>query len=402
MTIKDISERYQIPIEGIIHVGAHKGQEVEEYLELSTNIALWEPIPSLAKKLIDTWPTLKVVEAAAWHQEARLDFWVTDFSEGSSALHPLEHEVVDTLDVPAFRIKTIHKDDKFNVLVIDTQGSELNVLKGCDLNMFDIIIVETNTRQRYENAPPKGEILEYLDDTHMLVDDVAHSEDGVIFDSYFVKRELVPTNRVVIIPVGGKGTRWDNHLGVPKYLAPVDDVPILDRTTEQLKTHNDTPIIMKKGKVVYGEIDKIYSTKEYWADEGKTIILFGDTFFTDEAIDLILNYPMPEFTIFGRIGPSNFSGKGYGELFGASFYPEHVPMILKAIERIVELEKRGAIPIANLWALYRAYHKFPDDMMSKHFAGEGFVEIHDFTEDFDWPQDYDRFIEKYKGENNNG
>lgn len=395
MTIKEIVEEHNIAVKGIIHVGAHEGEEVDEYMEITSNIALWEPIPSLAKKLKNTWPATQVVQAAAWNEETKIDFWVTSLGEGSSPLRPLEHEIVDTIDVAAYRIDEVHENDEYNVLVIDTQGSELHALKGCDLTKYDIIIVETNSRQRYENAPLRDEVIDYLQETHAIVGEDEHSDDGVISDVQFVRRELINA-RIVIIPLGGKAKRWGNYLDVPKYLAPVDDEPILERTITQLKSHGEVPVIIKKSKTVYGEVDKIYSSFDRWNKYGRTIILFGDTFFTDEGLEKVMGYPDAEFTVFGRIGASSFTGKQYGELYAVSFYPEHIPIIVKAIERIIDLEKRNAIDIANLWALYRAYHKFPDDMMNRHFAGDGFVEINDFTEDFDWPEDYDRFIERWE------
>lgn len=176
-----------VEIKGIIHVGAHKGQEVEDYLEITDKVWLWEPIPSLANKLKEDYPQVRVTQAAAWHENCNLDFWVTSFSEGSSALYPLEHEVVDTLNIKAFRLDYVD-DGEYNVLVIDTQGSELNVLKGCDLNKYDLIIVETNSRQRYEGAPTREEIFEYLSGTHDLYDEIYHSEDKVISDAHFVRK----------------------------------------------------------------------------------------------------------------------------------------------------------------------------------------------------------------------
>jgi FkbM family methyltransferase len=189
MTIKEISDKYKIPIKGIVHVGAHEGQEVSDYLELTKNIVLWEPIPSLAHKLDEKYPELGIVQAVAWHKNTTLDFWVTSFSEGSSALRPLEHEVFDQIEVEAKRLDSL--ENNCNVLVIDTQGSELNVLMGADLDKYDIIQVETNTRERYDGAASKEEILEYLQEKFSLVGDVAHSEDGVICDTQFIKRRTV-------------------------------------------------------------------------------------------------------------------------------------------------------------------------------------------------------------------
>lgn len=185
--IENIIKQYNIEVKGIIHVGAHKGQEVEDYLWLTKNVWLWEPIPSLATQLKKAYPDVRVSQVAAWHENGHVDFWVTSFSEGSSPLYPLEHEVVDTLDVVAKRLDYVDDTD-YNILVIDTQGSELSVLKGCDLKKYDLIVVETNSRQRYENSPLRQDIFDYLGKTHNLVDEKYHSEDKVISDAYFVSK----------------------------------------------------------------------------------------------------------------------------------------------------------------------------------------------------------------------
>lgn len=395
MSIKEISDKFNIPIKGIVHIGANTGQEVEDYLELTDNIMLWEPIPELVEELSNKWPDIPVVEAAAWDEDTTIPFNITSFVEGSSALTPIEHSVDKVIEVDARRIDSVISENIYNVLVIDTQGSELIVLNGANLENFDIIVVETTARLRYIGSALKSEILDKLKETHLKIDDVPHSSDMVIFDTSFVKRSLLPEGCQVIIPIGGKGSRWNNYLSIPKYEAKVDGVKILDRTIDQLLAHNIKPVILKKGKYTYGDLDKIYITKDYWNESGRTIILFGDTFFTDNAINIIMSYDKPEWTVFGRIGKSSFSGKEYGELFAVSFYPEHIPKMEKCIKRVAALCDRGIVESPNLWALYRAMHKFPDDLMDKHFAGYGLEEINDWTEDFDWPADYDKFIDRW-------
>lgn len=199
----------------------------------------------------------------------------------------------------------------------------------------------------------------------------------------------------VIIPIGGKGTRWNNHTGVPKYKAVVDGEPILERTVRLIKSYGVDPIILTSSIEEYGDIDKIYSSRSKWSRDDKTVILFGDTFFTEEAMDKIMTNQDTRWTVYGRIMGSAYTGKEYGELYGVSFYPESINQMKKCIERVAKLHERGTISSANLWALYRAMHNFPDDLMDSHFAGTDFVEINDFTEDFDWPQDYDKFIERW-------
>lgn len=203
-------------------------------------------------------------------------------------------------------------------------------------------------------------------------------------------------SRVVIIAAGGKGSRWNNYLGVKKHDVKVEGVPILQRTIDQVNVHGDDPIVIKKGSQKYGDLDKIYSSKAHWNENGRTIILFGDVFFTYEALDKIMGHDEPGWTVFGRIGPSQVTGKPYGELFAVSFFTEHISKMERAIERVYKLKEREAIESANLWALYRAMHNFPDDLMNDHYAGKGLVTIDDWTEDFDWPRDYDTFIDRFE------
>lgn len=390
--LKSISDRYSIEVGGIVHVGAHVGQEVDSYLELTSNIVLWEPLPSMVAQLRASWPALTIVQAAAWDSKDTLAFYVTSFLEGSSLMVPIEHEVIETTEVQAMRLDESPADD-CNVLVVDTQGSELKVLMGAELSRYDLVIVETNDRKRYDGAPLRQEIIDYMSDSHSIVEHVYHSDDQVIADSVFVKNG----SRVVIIAAGGKGKRWNNYLGVQKHQVKIDGIPLIDRTIKQFEDEGDRAVVIHDGDTKYGDLDKLYSSNKLWNRKGRTIVLFGDTYFTDAAVRKISDYPHPGFVVFGRIEPSTLTGKQYGELFAVSFYSNDIETIERAIERVSKLEERGVVHSANLWALYRAMHRFPDDLMDIHYAGNGVEVIHDWTEDLDWPQDYDRFIEARGG-----
>lgn len=209
--------------------------------------------------------------------------------------------------------------------------------------------------------------------------------------------------RTIIIAAGGKGTRWNKHLGVKKHEVKIDGQQISQRTKEQFEHLGDEDInLLLKGKSQYGDLDKIWSSRHLWNKADRTIIVFGDTYFTDAAIEKISEYKHPGFVVFGRIEPSEITGKPYGELYAVSFFENDFDRIQQAIERVVKLQERGAIETANLWALYRAMHKFPDDLMNQHFAGEGVITINDETEDFDWPVDYDRWMKLRRSNNKKG
>lgn len=199
----------------------------------------------------------------------------------------------------------------------------------------------------------------------------------------------------VIIAAGGKATRWGNYLGVPKHKIEIDGETISDRTIRLFKEHELDAILLTEGRSVFGDLDKIYSSYKYWNEEGRTIIVFGDVYFTEEAIQKIVDYPHTEFTVFGRIFESQLTGKGYGELFAVSFYENNINEIIRNIKRVRELYNRGCVRSANLWALYRSMQHFPDDLMDHHYCGDNFVNIDDWTEDFDYSFDFDRWLENY-------
>ena len=217
-------------------------------------------------------------------------------------------------------------------------------------------------------------------------------------------------SRTTIIVSAGEGKRWNNYLGIDKSKIIIkDNEPIIERTIRQVISHesslkiiSNTPKIAKiktkkpENNPDWSEANKLFSSIKYWNPKGRTIILFGDTYFTDEAMDKIMGHDQPGFYIFGRAFGSQFSGKGYGEIYAISFYPENKEQLLFALKRASKLEERGVIEKANVWAVYRAMLKLPDDLMKEHMVGSRFVNIDDWTEDFDYPHDYDKFIANWK------
>jgi hypothetical protein len=222
-------------------------------------------------------------------------------------------------------------------------------------------------------------------------------------------------SRITIIVSAGEGKRWGNYLGVDKSHVMVENgEPIINRTARQVKHHgSNLYIISNLLKVAeiktkkpqnnpnWNEANKMFSSMPYWNQDGRTIILFGDTYFTDEAMNKIMGHDQPGFYIFGRPFGSQFTGKPYGEIYAMSFYPENKDQLLFALERASRLEQRGVIEKANVWAVYRAMLKLPDDLMNEHIVGSKFVNIDDWTEDFDYPHDYENFMtnwKKFRGE----
>lgn len=147
-----------IPKVGVLHVGAHDGREVSCYQEFP-RVVLVEPNPVRAGQLRRI-PNVEVVEAAVTNQAGPVILHVTDRDVGSSLLEPL----VDYSPVGAVWVDTVTLDDVdgVNVLVVDVQGSEVDVLTSGDLTRFDLIVCETSTHVRYEGGCTEQDVLDAL------------------------------------------------------------------------------------------------------------------------------------------------------------------------------------------------------------------------------------------------
>jgi FkbM family methyltransferase len=169
---------------GIIHVGAHKGEEVETYIDLGfENIILIEPNPELYQFLSEKFKDntkIKVFGVAISDCSGVMDFHIHTSQSGSvepaSLLKMKEfNKIVKTLKtVKTISVAVITLDDFFvenklsiedyNYINIDVQGAELMAFKGATnvLKSIDVVISEVNLIELYENAPLEKDIVNYL------------------------------------------------------------------------------------------------------------------------------------------------------------------------------------------------------------------------------------------------
>lgn len=213
-----------------------------------------------------------------------------------------------------------------------------------------------------------------------------------------------------IIIAAGEATRWGNYLNTPKHLIEIDGEPILHRTVRLLKENGvkqiyvvskDDPRYQVPGATQYiakidyennADADKFLSSKSLWNRNGRTIVLYGDVYFTEAAMSTICNFKSTEWTLFCRIGASKYTGTPWGECFAQSFYPEDIPKHEAALRRVAKLHKEKKIDRCGGWEHYRAMIGLPDSIIrSKVFDGH-YMNIDDLTDDFDYPEDYDRWI----------
>jgi len=138
-----------------------------------------EPIPDEAKKLKDK--NYKVISMGLWSENCKKKLYILGSRPGSSSMYKPKVEALSLYDFkeknfPNFDITneidiectTIKESlNKFNVnnldfLKIDTQGAELEILKGMG-DYFPLIVkIEAQIIPMYENVPCWSELVNYL------------------------------------------------------------------------------------------------------------------------------------------------------------------------------------------------------------------------------------------------
>jgi FkbM family methyltransferase len=177
--LESIKQMTNTPITGVIHIGAHHGQEYDDYvsvLGLSGNDMVFiepakEPFTILAEREYHNLPP-KLINVACGEEQGEGDMHIASFDQSSSllppALHLVQHpDIIFNGEVEKVSIATLDSlidSKRYNMLNIDTQGYELKVLKGARATLanIDVVYTEVNRANVYEGNPHISEITEYL------------------------------------------------------------------------------------------------------------------------------------------------------------------------------------------------------------------------------------------------
>ncbi len=213
-------------------------------------------------------------------------------------------------------------------------------------------------------------------------------------------------DRVLII-AAGEGVRWNNYLGTTKHKVVVDGESLIERTTRLFKGCDIKILGRDESYEVEGaelcipdeigmhDINRqCYNSQHLWNTEGRTIIVLGDVFFTDEAVDTIRK-EYDDITIFGRKEKGKVNGCLWGELFAHTFMPQHHEEYAEAYLKASKIIKDDG-RLNDWWEHYRFLDGI-DPMV--HDTGKRFVEINDFTDDFDRPQNFVIWKKFYEAKN---
>lgn len=187
----------------------------------------------------------------------------------------------------------------------------------------------------------------------------------------------------------GLGTRWRNYLGIPKHLITINGETLLERTTRLLKENGVVDYIItgsderyKKYGTLIDQTNKdceIDRFEEYPTD-GYICYLYGDVYYTEEAMKTIVNTDADDIMFFGsdwEIFAIKVKNK---DLFYTHKHAVKKSFLTGAINRCIG------------WEIYRSLHGIP---FNEHLITERYTKILDGTDDIDYPEDYENFINRF-------
>ena len=175
-TVSELKRCWGVQPNGVLHVGAHLGEEASEYEEFGWGPVIWvEAQPKLAEKLKSKLDPNRnsVILAAVWDfDDIKLNLHVASNSMSSSLLELGSHSAsypeityIDEIQVETKRLDSIlSSKDMPNFVNIDIQGAELPAIKGLGhlINKVDYIFVEVNRREVYKNCTIVSELDSFL------------------------------------------------------------------------------------------------------------------------------------------------------------------------------------------------------------------------------------------------
>ena len=200
----------------------------------------------------------------------------------------------------------------------------------------------------------------------------------------------------VILLADGKSSRW--KFSVAKHLIVVNGEILLHRTIRQLKergaediwvtSHDpacDVPGICRYEPVnnVY-QIDQFYACRELWQQLDDVVFLYGDVYFSDAAMNTILNHDFEDYAYYQRTHASAITGKPWKEGFAMRVRDRGV--FLSACSHIREELMVGKIKEQH-HQLQGYLEGHGTDAYFEDTIGPHGVEIDDETDDFDVPSD---------------
>lgn len=188
----------------------------------------------------------------------------------------------------------------------------------------------------------------------------------------------------------GKGSRWGGHLGIPKQLIEIEGETLLKRIVRQVRQFEPNAEIVisssdsrhetagaRRHEPLVNEIELDRFVDELLIDD--TCFLYGDTFYTDEAVLAIANAGDTALSFFGDV--RSIAGVSCKD---AARMREHLHVVREAY-------LSGKITNCIGWQVYQSYSGQLYEPLS---IGSNFVSLAGEVAGFNSPEDLREFMDR--------
>lgn len=186
-----------------------------------------------------------------------------------------------------------------------------------------------------------------------------------------------------IIMADGKGNRWNNYNDIPKHFIRIGEETLLERTVRLIKEREPTsdvfitshdPRYEVEGAKRYEPQNNVLEIDRFTEEliEDNICFLYGDTFYSEEAMERITKEAVEDILFFGNERSIVAIKVKDGELF--RYHVNHVR----------QLFLQDKIKSCKGWQVYQSFLNLPYD--EKQIC-EKYVYIKDQTRDFNSPKD---------------
>lgn len=204
LDLPNLVSKYNMKIKGVLHIGAHFGEENNVYNHLDIkNRVFFEPLTKnfeTLKQNIGESFSLFQIALGNENKNIEMNVETANMGQSSSILKPVLHltqyphiKFETTEQVQMRRLDDLELEfENFNFINIDVQGYELEVFKGAakTLEKIDFIMSEINRDEVYENCARIEQLVEYLKPYGFeLVEETWAG--GTWGDGLFIKKELL-------------------------------------------------------------------------------------------------------------------------------------------------------------------------------------------------------------------
>ena len=201
LSFPDIVKKYTMNISGVIHIGAHYGEEINSYLNQGVkDIVLFEPLLEnfnvIERNVSNLDANIIGHQVALGNDNRNIQMHLASNNLESSSilkpkLHLIQHghitfngtEEVEMKKLDDFNYQT------YNFINMDVQGYELEVLKGATetLKFVDYVYCEVNRDEVYEGNAMIEDIDNFLQQYNMKRVETSWWDDGNWGDALYIK-----------------------------------------------------------------------------------------------------------------------------------------------------------------------------------------------------------------------